>query len=411
MIQKRVIPLLAIAVVSLILIFLYQSAYVHETWRQIPERVGMGEIVSDPSVKSDDTVKSPETNPTVYNPKPVYKKGKAKPNGEEYNVTLIVAKTVKEDISWMDKEVPEVKKIVYVADDPEAPFHPPKNKGHEVMIYLTFIIDHYDDLPDVSIFMHAHQHTWHNNDILDHDAAQMLRRLNPNRVYREGYMNVRCHWYPGCPDWMHPGETEVNVNRPEEVMIAKAWSEIFPMDPVPEVLAGSCCAQFALSRERIHAMPLGRYIYFRDWVLRTQLPDHISGRVWEYIWQYVFTGESSFCPAEHACYCDGYGVCFGGKTEYDAHMGLRGQINGKNYELNQWKEKVKAYEEAIAENRTEEAEQLEKAEPGKDKILEEELHKLRVKLEEEREQAIINGEDPEFRARELGRAYKEGDGF
>jgi hypothetical protein len=35
------------------------------------------------------------------------------------------------------------------------------NHGAEAMMYLTAIIDHYDDLPDFMVFMHGHRASWH----------------------------------------------------------------------------------------------------------------------------------------------------------------------------------------------------------------------------------------------------------
>lgn len=51
------------------------------------------------------------------------------------------------------------------------------------------------------------------------------------------------------------------------------------------------------------------YVAYRDWLLQTELEDSLSGRVWEYVWQWLFTGQSEYCP-EVRCYCDAYGVCF-----------------------------------------------------------------------------------------------------
>jgi hypothetical protein len=43
--------------------------------------------------------------------------------------------------------------IVYVADDPNAMHTVPVNKGNEAMVYLTYLIDHYDSFPDLMVFM------------------------------------------------------------------------------------------------------------------------------------------------------------------------------------------------------------------------------------------------------------------
>jgi hypothetical protein len=131
-----------------------------------------------------------------------YEPGVVKPVGEVYTKTIIVPKTKNDSVEWISQKFsryPNIRSVVYAVDDVEEEFHTPMNKGHEVMAYLTFIIEHYDKLSDVNIFLHSHRFAWHNNNLLDNDAVQMITRLSPERVQRVGYMNMRCHWKPGCP--------------------------------------------------------------------------------------------------------------------------------------------------------------------------------------------------------------------
>lgn len=185
------------------------------------------------------------------------------------------------------------------------------------------MIDHYHDLPDTSVFMHAHRHAWHNNNLVMQDALAMLKRLNHDRVARMGYMNVRCHHEPGCPDWIHmdrPGGDFDFVRKPEEMYWRKnIWEQIHPGAPIPQSLSGVCCAQFALSRERIRQVPIERLLHYRRWLLNTGMDDAYSGRIFEYIWHYIFTGHEVYCPAQNTCYCDGYGICFGGRQKYEEY--------------------------------------------------------------------------------------------
>jgi hypothetical protein len=48
--------------------------------------------------------------------------------------------------------------------DPAGPHYLPFNRGTESGVYLRYIVDHYDDFPDVAIFVHAapedHQPKW-----------------------------------------------------------------------------------------------------------------------------------------------------------------------------------------------------------------------------------------------------------
>ena len=309
----------------------------------------------------------------------------------------------KEDISWLSRELPDLNIAAYTVNDPSDSTHPPKNKGHEVMIYLTYIIDHYYSnkspslphdipsssysnsvsssslLPDVTIFMHAHRWTHHNNALLGFDAVQMLSRLNPQYVLDKGYVNMRCHWSPGCPEHLElrlqaspsPDDRETDEDEidretytdppaelQELVALPPAWHELFPSfsrpssapastlsSPLetsttniapprtpPKYLSQPCCAQFAISRNQILSIPLSQYIYYRDWLLRTPLSDYFSGRIWEYLWQYVFLGRGEVCEREDICYCGAFGVCFDDEQHDDNHH-REGEDGQGNYHL------------------------------------------------------------------------------
>ena len=249
--------------------------------------------------------------------------GVLKPLGSTYSRVMVIPRLQTDNISWISNELPDIDAVVYIVNDALAALHPPKNKGHEVMIYLSYIINHYENLPDIIVFMHAHRWAHHNNALLAYDAAEMIRRLNSDYVIQEGYMNMRCQWSPGCPEWLHSGDPQESLEKQEEIVLSKSWSELFPLDPLPAALGQTCCAQFALSKERVLSIPLSRFIYYRDWITRTPLSDYISGRIWEYSWHFLFTGHSVHCPAEHICYCGGFGLCFGGASEFREFEELR----------------------------------------------------------------------------------------
>ncbi|KAA8645774.1 hypothetical protein EYZ11_005177 [Aspergillus tanneri] len=271
--------------------------------------------------------------------------------GKNATRTLVVAKLQQDDTSWVDELIqndPHLTGAVYTVDKHNATLTVPANKGHEVMVYLTYIIDHYDRLDDVTMFMHAHQITWHNNDFLDSDSAQMVRRLKNTHVLRNGYMNLRCHQRPGCPAHIHltGGQTDDEVHFPETAVIGDSWRQIFPNDPVPEALSQACCAQFAVSSERIRRLPRRRYVEYREWLLRTELDDGLSGRVWEYLWQWLFTGRGELCPVETTCYCEGYGICMD-PDEYDRYYKNREEARKLETQL----EELEGSDETAAELR------------------------------------------------------------
>lgn len=187
----------------------------------------------------------------------------------------------------------------------------PKNKGHEAMVYLSYIIDNYDELPWASVFIHGHRNAWHQED----DVVMLLRRLNMTALAEIGYISLRCDWYPSCAAEIRPIDHDAivwgpGVNRQEaENAIAGNWKQLFPGETLPHTIASQCCAQFAVTRAAIRRRPKADYERLRDWLLGTLLVDDVSGRVLEKLWAYIFTGDAVHCPPPQQCMCQYYGHC------------------------------------------------------------------------------------------------------
>lgn len=86
-------------------------------------------------------------------------------SSKNYTRTLVIAKTKDDDTDWVQKELRVIELAAYVANDLSMPLHTRKNKGHEVMVYLTYIIEHWHKLPDIVVFLHSHRYSWHNNEL------------------------------------------------------------------------------------------------------------------------------------------------------------------------------------------------------------------------------------------------------
>lgn len=185
------------------------------------------------------------------------------------------------------------------------------------MAYLTYLIDHYDNLPSTIAFVHSHRSgflmAWH-VDAPMHDNVAALRSLQLDFVQRNGYVNLRCNQNPGCgaPD------------KPNGHVTEDVWTEIFggtstpPLNSttspssldeedeysrghhekkskylqMPTSVAAACCAQFAVSRDQVLQRPKEDYIKIRQWVIDTDKNDAASGRVMEYIWHVIFGKDS-----------------------------------------------------------------------------------------------------------------------
>ncbi|KAK2840512.1 hypothetical protein FQN49_006203 [Arthroderma sp. PD_2] len=358
------------------------------------------------SYSNDETPFSPEDAMITSN----FTAGTVKPPGSTYSRVLVIPRLTKEKVDWID-EVSNITTEIYVVDDPHSLPRTPKNKGREAMVYLTYLIDNYDNLPDIILFMHSHKIAWHHEEPLNHDAKEMVNRISSERVTRDGFMNLRCNWQPGCPDWLRPQSTKEDSEKPEQPLVANGWREIFPAEPVPEVIGGQCCAQFAVSRERVLGVPKSHFVYYRNWLLRTELDDFYSGRVWEYLWHVIFTGQNVYCPAERVCFCDGYGLCFEEEQPYLEFKKLGSVIFGLRQDLAKWHRKDEAIKTAKKERNFAKLLELEVPLQEKKGELEKEIEEKSAVYNNIRYMAFKRGQDPRVRARVSGRTWKEGDGF
>lgn len=204
------------------------------------------------------------------------------------------------------------------------------------MAYLTYLIDHYpspnstspsspSSMPSTIAFLHSHRsglfHAWHVDTPLHSNVAAM-QALQLDFVRRNGYVNLRCNWNPGC---------EVAHRRNRHVT-REVWREVFantstppaneteveavstPADRekqmyIPSEVGAACCAQFVVSREQVLRRPREDYIKFRQWVIETEMDDAKSGRVMEFLWHVIFGKGAVYCPDEERCYCEVYGRC------------------------------------------------------------------------------------------------------
>jgi hypothetical protein len=169
------------------------------------------------------------------------------------------------------------------------------------------MIDNYDNLPDVMVFIHGRQFQWHNDDS-NYDGGTMLSRVQIPYIKEQGYVNIRCVWVLGCPDEVHVMEP-----RPEhqsEVSFKEGFMELFPdraaRGDIPEIVGASCCAQFALTRDKVRELPRAEYERIREWLKTTPLEDDISGRIMEYSWHSISSpslSQSDPFPSSSSAIC------------------------------------------------------------------------------------------------------------
>lgn len=201
------------------------------------------------------------------------------------------------------------------------------------MAYLSYIIDNYSSLPRTLAFLHSHRSgfftAWHTDAAL-HDNVHALRALQIPFVQQNGYVNLRCNWNPGCkeahrynahvtPDiwrsvfegtstsWGNNTASLSYSSSSSSPSSSSSSSSISNQDGAPldsyqqshrqtrspssppiEKVGAACCAQFAVSRDRVLQRPLSDYEQFRQWVVDTKMDDAKSGRVMEFLWHVIF---------------------------------------------------------------------------------------------------------------------------
>ncbi|KAK8134508.1 hypothetical protein PG984_006520 [Apiospora sp. TS-2023a] len=231
-------------------------------------------------------------------------------------VDVVVASTKSDNTTWFHRHLPpQWNKSIYVVNDPKASLTVPQNKGREAMVYLTHIVNNYHDLSDNLIFFHASRFAWHNDDP-DYDGLATLQNFQLPYLRQMGYVNLRCVWVIGCPAEIRPIEDAASTEELErrgmpsaKEVYKQSFEELLPGHPVPEVVAVSCCSQFAVTKEAIHRRPRKDYMHFLQWLLNTPLEDALSGRVFEFAWHIIFDQEAVHCPSAEDCYCKVFGHC------------------------------------------------------------------------------------------------------
>ncbi|KAI9698330.1 MAG: hypothetical protein M1820_007492 [Bogoriella megaspora] len=235
---------------------------------------------------------------------------------------LIIASTLAQNVSWLDRVPTNWTVYRYVMDDTNMTslnhLHPPRNEGREAMAYLTWIIEHYHNLPKYAVFTHGHEKAWHQPEPL----WAKIRALNISALEEEDYISLRCPDRCGCevrPYFEPLGKMQ---NRGDKGF-AEFWrEELFPDLPVPEAVSYKCCAQFAVTRRAILGRSREEWVRIRQPLMLgngtdlfgdgkfnlTKLGLDVRSRSWqkgywyEKTWHILFGKPAEYCPSPRTCY-------------------------------------------------------------------------------------------------------------
>lgn len=232
---------------------------------------------------------------------------------------LVVAKLQGEDVSWLSLSFPDWQVSEYTISSHFALLHHSGtivDKGRIANAYLTYLIENYYTLPSTIVFLTPHRNipssrsSYQNQKPISLGRYPLLKTLNIEHVQRAGYTNLRCTSSTTCLTTVFPFRTPPNEYRILEVTLPKVWEQLFPDTLVPEKLAATCCAEFAVSRDQVRKRELEEYKKFWEWLNKTNMDDETAGLVMEALWHVVFGQPHVDCEGTVGqCECDVYGQC------------------------------------------------------------------------------------------------------
>jgi hypothetical protein len=175
-----------------------------------------------------------------------------------------------ENLDWLAR-VPEHFVPVVVSKTNRQYLFQLVNKGNEASAYLFYIIRFYEQLPEHCVFVHGHRASWHHHDTID----AILRSL----TLTDGFATLNHGLNVLAPDG-------------EAMALLRAHARLFdPPVAIPERLISSYGAQFQVHRSLIQRHPRAYYARQLEFLETTDMDSLYSGRLFEWMWFSVFTGE------------------------------------------------------------------------------------------------------------------------
>lgn len=189
-------------------------------------------------------------------------------------MNAVVISHYSEDLQWVKQIDQSIKVFVYSKTNKDFNYYP-INKGNEVNLYLKYIIDNYNNLPDKILFLHGHSNSYHQ----DHDSVFICNKVNWN-----------CNNYFSVNRRDYYQEVSPFFNARQYGWVKDNWNQIFSNYlQLPEKIFHYACSQFVVDKSHILQYEKKFYENLLNWINLTPLDNAISGRIFEYTWHYIFT--------------------------------------------------------------------------------------------------------------------------
>jgi hypothetical protein len=192
----------------------------------------------------------------------------------------VVVSVYKEDIAWIDRlRQLGYPVLIYTKGDANSPYSVPVNKGNEASAFLKYIVDHYDTLPEHSVFLHGEERSIHH----DGSLVDILQSTRGHRCFYKNLNNYKLTSFflpmiPWCDEFLGP--------------------ELGPIENYGDWTQGhDGCAQFIVHRAAIQLRSRRFYSRIYDWLLSTPLQNYLNARYLEWTWHLIFGQVPQFTNA------------------------------------------------------------------------------------------------------------------
>jgi hypothetical protein len=176
------------------------------------------------------------------------------------------------------------------------------NRGRVASAYLTYIIENYNNLPKVVVFLDIVSNEQKIETAPIYNKEQVIQGLQDSILDKSRFVNLRCLARIGCQSELLPLQMPKNEFKTAEVVMQSAWTEIFQnKTAVPKRLAAPQGADFAVSRQAIMTHSLNDYQRLWEWINKTKMDDDTAGIVLEHVWHVFFGHEPDYCSELSKC--------------------------------------------------------------------------------------------------------------
>eukprot|EP00995_Heteronema_vittatum_P004661 NODE_1725_length_901_cov_318.781690_g1201_i0.p1 GENE.NODE_1725_length_901_cov_318.781690_g1201_i0~~NODE_1725_length_901_cov_318.781690_g1201_i0.p1 ORF type:complete len:183 (+),score=48.73 NODE_1725_length_901_cov_318.781690_g1201_i0:301-849(+) len=166
----------------------------------------------------------------------------------------------------------------------------PGHNGYEAAVYLRFILECWDSLPESTAFLHAHRSSWHSSDIVT-----LLRHLRWDR--RAPYVSLNLHMgqmTQKAADQAMVFYGRLTQNEVGGLFLTRVWRQLFQQELGPyQPIARHICAQHVVTREAIRSRSRAFYMRLYMFLMRGIMGSYHSARLLENTWNWIFGGQAN----------------------------------------------------------------------------------------------------------------------